>query len=75
MKKELVKVTVRVVSLAGLIALNTALPAGARSDCIACLPPFGSWGASCLSGQSEGWFSCIEQPQYCIVSHRCPPLE
>jgi hypothetical protein len=69
MKKEFVTATSRAIALAGLIAVNTALPAEA-SSCYACLC-FSGWPCGCLSGQSQGHHVCASHGDHCDQFYSC----
>jgi hypothetical protein len=71
MKKEFVIAasTSRAIALAGLIALNTALPAEATEDCQACMTLGGQLG--CLHGQPSGHELCAPDGDHCDVFYPC----
>lgn len=63
----------RALALAGLIAMNAALPAQAEADnnCWHCLQ-FPGWEPGCLGGQSTGAVTCEPTPgDTCLLGHVC----
>ena len=73
MKSDLVRLALGALALAGLMAVNTALPAEA-GVCEQCWE-FPGWPPGCLGGQQTGYMLCHAVQGGCNLLHECYDIE